>query len=161
MADRATVKALDEAGYTRYQERTATMLGDLTEHLQERWGGDPRRLRDDAGRDPGAKRARLKEFKGVGDVGVDIFLREVQVAWDEHRPFADRRAFDAAGRLGLPKVRGSWPGLRPRPSSPAWWPRSCAPSLPTTTMPSAPRPEPQAGCGRALEAGRRAPYRRT
>ena len=97
------VKALNEAGYARYQERTATMLGDLTEHLLSRWNGDLRRLRDEAGRDPKAERRLLKEFKGVGDVGVDIFFREVQVAWDELFPFADRRALDAAGRLKLPK----------------------------------------------------------
>jgi endonuclease III len=97
------VEALNEAGYTRYQERTATMLGDLAEHLLERWNGDLRVLREDSGRDPGEERTRLKEFKGIGDVGVDIFFRDLQVAWDELFPFADRRALDAAGRLGLPK----------------------------------------------------------
>jgi hypothetical protein len=97
------VTALNEAGYARYQERTATMLGDLTEHLLERYGGDLRRLRDDAERDPAAERRLLKEFKGLGDVGVDIFFREAQVAWEELFPFADRRALDAAGRLKLPR----------------------------------------------------------
>ena len=97
------VEALNEAGYARYQERTATMLGDLAEHLNARWKGDLRRLRDEADRDPAAERKLLKEFKGIGDVGVDIFFREVQVAWDELVPFADRRARDAAGRLKLPK----------------------------------------------------------
>jgi len=100
------VKALNEAGYTRYQERTATMLGDLTEHLLDRYGGDLRKRRDAAGRDPKAERRLLKEFKGLGDVGVDIFFREAQVAWDELFPFADRRALDAAGRLKLPKDAG-------------------------------------------------------
>jgi hypothetical protein len=97
------VEALNAAGYTRYQERTATILGDLTEHLLERWRGDLRRLRDEAGRDPKAERELLREFKGVGDVGVDIFFREAQVAWEELYPFADRRALDAAARLKLPK----------------------------------------------------------
>src|SRR5918992_2755128 len=100
------VRALNDAGYTRYQERTATMLGDLTEHLLDRYGGDLRKLRDEAERDPKAERRLLKEFKGLGDVGVDIFFREAQVAWDELRPFADRRALEAAGRLKLPKDAG-------------------------------------------------------
>ena len=100
------VEALNDAGYTRYQERTATMLGDLTEHLLERHHGDLRRLRDEAERDPKVERRLLKEFKGLGDVGVDIFFREVQVSWEELRPFADRRALDAAGRLELPKDPG-------------------------------------------------------
>jgi hypothetical protein len=97
------VKALNEAGYTRYQERTATMLGDLTDLLLERYGGDLRKLRDEAEHDPKRERKLLKEFKGLGDVGVDIFFREIQIAWDELFPFADRRALDAAGRLKLPK----------------------------------------------------------
>jgi hypothetical protein len=95
------VDALNDAGYTRYQERTATMLGDLAEHLLERWNGDLRGLRDEAERDPSRERKLLKEAKGLGDVGVDIFFREVQVAWDELAPFADRRALDAARRLRL------------------------------------------------------------
>jgi hypothetical protein len=95
------VDALNDAGYTRYQERTATMLGELSGHLLERWGGDLRKLRDEAERDPESERRLLKEAKGLGDVGVDIFFREVQVAWDELVPFADRRALDAARRLKL------------------------------------------------------------
>jgi hypothetical protein len=97
------VTALNDAGYTRYQERTATMLGDLTEHLLARYGGDLRKLREEGERNPKAERRLLKQFKGLGDVGVDIFFREVQVAWEELVPFADRRALDAAGRLKLPK----------------------------------------------------------
>ena len=33
--------------------------------------------------------------------GADIFCREAQIAWDELFPFADQRALEAAGRLGL------------------------------------------------------------
>jgi hypothetical protein len=95
------VKALNDAGYTRYQERTATMLGDMTQTLLERWDGDLRKLREEAERDPKRERTLLKKLKGLGDVGVDIFFREAQVAWDELDPFADRRARDAAKRLGL------------------------------------------------------------
>ena len=95
------VRALNDAGYTRYQERTATQLGDMAETLLERWDGDLRKLREEAERDPAKERALLKELKGLGDVGVDIFFREVQVAWDELQPFGDRRAREAAKRLGL------------------------------------------------------------
>jgi hypothetical protein len=95
------VEALNDAGYTRYQERTSTMLGELSEQLLERWGGDLRKLREEAERDPKRERKLLKQAKGLGDVGVDIFFREVQGAWDELMPFADRRALDAARRLKL------------------------------------------------------------
>ena len=69
--------------------------------LLARHDGDLRRLREEAGREPEEERRLLKRFKGVGDVGVDIFLREVQAAWDEVAPFADRRALHAARKLEL------------------------------------------------------------
>ena len=96
-------KVLNEAGYARYDERTATMLGDTADLILDDYGGDLRRLREAAGRDVAAERRLLKRFKGMGDVGADVFLREAQAVWDEARPFFDRRALDAAGRLGLPK----------------------------------------------------------
>ncbi len=96
------VEAMNNAGYTRYQERTATMLGEMSERLLERWGGDLRKLREEAERDPQAERRLLKEAKGLGDVGVDIFFRETQVSWEELLPFADERSLEAARRLDLP-----------------------------------------------------------
>lgn len=95
------VKTLNESGYARFDERTATMLGDTCEVLLDRYRGDLRRLRDEAEREPKRERSLLKELKGIGDVGVDIFFRETQAAWEELRPFADRRALDAAKRLDL------------------------------------------------------------
>jgi hypothetical protein len=96
------VLVLDRNGYARYDERTSTMLGQDSELLLERYGGDLRKLRDEAVRDPGKERALLRQLKGLGNVGVDIFFREVQVAWDELYPFADERALGEARRLGLP-----------------------------------------------------------
>jgi hypothetical protein len=96
------VAALDAVGYVRYDERTATQLGAAASLALDRYGGDLRRLRESAGRDPERERALLLEFDGIGPVGADIFFREVQVAWPELRPFIDRRALAAAARLGLP-----------------------------------------------------------
>jgi hypothetical protein len=107
------VEALNAAGYTHYQERTSTMLGETAETLLEDYSGDLRRLREEAERDAGRERELLKRFNGVGDVGVDIFFREVQVAWEEVAPFADRRARRGRalgarqGRAGAPPVRRS------------------------------------------------------
>lgn len=95
------VDALNSAGYTRYQERTSTMLGDTAERLLESYAGDLRNLREEAAREPAKERRLLKGFKGMGDVGADILFRELQVAWEELRPFADQRALDAAKRLDL------------------------------------------------------------
>jgi endonuclease III len=98
---RERTTTLNQSGYARYDERTSTMLGDTAQLALERYGGDLRRLRDDAGRDASRERELLKQFKGIGDVGADIFLREVQAVWDEVYPFADERALSAARELGL------------------------------------------------------------
>jgi hypothetical protein len=100
-------RVLNRSGYARYDERTSTMLGQTADLLIDRWGGDLRRLRAEADREPRRERALLKECPGIGDVGVDIFFREVQVAWDELFPFADERALGAAKRLGLGATAGA------------------------------------------------------
>lgn len=96
------VRILNDAGYARFDEKTSTMLGEASNLLIEYYGGDLRRLRNQAEREPAEERRLLKEIKGIGDVGVDIFFRDVQAAWPELRPFADRKSLDGARRLGLP-----------------------------------------------------------
>ncbi|MDQ0947980.1 hypothetical protein QFZ24_001903 [Streptomyces phaeochromogenes] len=96
------VDALGSGGYRRYDERTATQLGDGAELLTERWGGDPRGMRDAADGDLDELRGLLREIPGLGPAGVDIFLREVQLVWPEAAPYLDAKALDGAGRLGLP-----------------------------------------------------------
>lgn len=98
----ARVRVLNDAGYARFDEKTATMLGEASNLLIDRYGGDLRRLRREAGRQPEEERSLLKQVKGIGDVGVDIFFREAQAAWHELQPFADQKALEGAGRLGLP-----------------------------------------------------------
>jgi hypothetical protein len=92
---------LNRHGYARYDERTASMPGDACELLLDRYRGDLRRLRAEAGQDPQRERQLLKVVKGLGEVGVDIFFREAQVAWEELFPFLDRRAAQAVRQLGL------------------------------------------------------------
>ncbi|WP_217253565.1 endonuclease [Streptomyces sp. AC602_WCS936] len=97
------VDALGRGGYRRYDERTATQLGEAAELLTERWGGDLRRLREEADGEVPEVRRLLQEFPGVGPTGADIFLREVQRVWPEAAPYLDRKALQGAERLGLPK----------------------------------------------------------
>ncbi|AOW90179.1 endonuclease [Streptomyces olivaceus] len=97
------VDALGRGGYRRYDERTATQLGEEAELLSDRWGGDLRRLREEAGGEVPEVRRLLQEFNGVGPTGADIFLREAQLVWPEAAPFVDRKALRGAERLGLPK----------------------------------------------------------
>jgi hypothetical protein len=99
----ARTRVLNRAGYARYDERTSRMLGETSDLLLERYAGDLRKLRDAAQHDIAKERRLLKECKGIGDVGVDIFFREVQESWTELWPFADKRALHEAERLGLGK----------------------------------------------------------
>jgi len=98
-ADRA--RTLTQAGYARYDEKTATLLGKTAQFLLGSHHGDLRRVRTRAERRPSQERLLLKACKGLGDVGVDIFFREMQAIWPELYPFADKKALQAADRLGL------------------------------------------------------------
>lgn len=107
------VDALGRGHYRRYDERTATMLGDGANLVIDRWRGDLRRLHREAGGDVSALRSGLKAVPGIGDVGVDIFLREAQAVWPDLRPFADARALRGAEAAGLPPDAGRLARLVP------------------------------------------------
>ncbi|MER6272823.1 endonuclease [Streptomyces sp900105755] len=97
------VDALGKGHYRRYDERTATQLGEVADRLLERYGGDLRRLREAAGGDVGECKRLLRELPGIGPAGADIFLREAQGVWPEAAPYFDAKALEGAARLGLPK----------------------------------------------------------
>lgn len=96
------IDAMGQAHYRRYDESSATMLVELAEAVQTDYGGDLRLLAERSGRDIAAAAEALKSFKGIGDVGASIFLREVQDVWPWARSTFDDRALDAARDLGLP-----------------------------------------------------------
>jgi endonuclease III len=105
------VNALGRRHYRRYDERTATMLGDAAQLALDRWHGDLRRLRAEAAGDPKRISALLTEFPGIGPVGADIFLREVQAVWPDVAPHLGKRAAEGASKLGLPTSERSLAGL--------------------------------------------------
>ncbi|HEX2134101.1 MAG TPA: endonuclease [Actinophytocola sp.] len=90
------VDALGRGHYVRYDESTATALGDGAELLLDSYGGDVRKWRGDE------LRKRLRETPKLGPVGVDIFCREAQAVWPELRPHLDRKTLDGAKKIGLP-----------------------------------------------------------
>ena len=96
------VDALGRGGYRLYDERTATQLGDGATLATERYGGDLRKLRDEADGDTATIRRLLQEFPGLGPAGADIFLREAQAVWPGTAPYLDDKALQGARALELP-----------------------------------------------------------
>jgi hypothetical protein len=113
------VDVLDRGGYARYDERTATVLGDGADLLSRRWHGDLRRLREQAGGDPGMTEALLAGFPGLGGAGAGIFLREAQAVWPVVAPYVDAPMKSGARRVGLPDSRSSLAALMTGSGQPA------------------------------------------
>jgi hypothetical protein len=111
------VDALGRGHYRRYDERTATMLGECADFAIERYRGDLRHLREEASRPRDVSRL-LQEFKGIGPTGAAIFCREVQGAWPELAPFVDEIAAKGARRLGLSPSAGRLASLVPEKDLP-------------------------------------------
>lgn len=107
------VDALGVAHYRRYDERTATQLGEAAQMVLERYGGDLRKLRG-----AHATTARLQEIPGIGPVGAEIFLREVQAVWPEYAPHIDVKVRQGAERVGLPRSPEALAGLVAREDVP-------------------------------------------
>jgi hypothetical protein len=54
---------------------------------------------------------RLLEFKGVGPIGLNIFLRELRGIWQKAKPKPSRMAVTVAQRIRLEKVEPYESGL--------------------------------------------------
>ncbi|MFJ7327672.1 endonuclease [Streptomyces cyaneofuscatus] len=100
------VDALGEGHYRRYDERTATQLGEGAQLVLDAWQGDLRRLREEADGDRDRLMAGLRRVPGIGPAGADIFVREVQSLWPETGPWLGAKALRGAERLGLPTSPG-------------------------------------------------------
>jgi hypothetical protein len=95
------VDALGRGHYRRYDESTSTLLAKSAQHCLDRWRGDLRRMRAEAGGDRQRLQALLTEFPGIGPTGGDIFIREVQAIWPEYRPSVDAKVVAGARALHL------------------------------------------------------------
>jgi endonuclease III len=93
------VEVLDSGGYTRYDFSTATKLLGIAKKLKEKYGSLERLHAESSS--PSDLEKRLQEFKGVGPVGVNIFLRELRGIWDKAKPTPSPIAALTAQRIGL------------------------------------------------------------
>lgn len=80
------VELLDEGGYTRYDFSTADKLLLVFGNLQKFYNGNLNKLHGLAA-DSKDLEIRLKDLgKGIGDVTVSIFLRDMRTIWKKANP---------------------------------------------------------------------------
>jgi len=97
------VKILDEGGYTRYDFKTADKLLEVARNLTEKYSGSLCLIHSESS-DAHDFENRLKNLgKGVGDVTVSIFLRELRAVWEKAEPNPTALVVLAAQELGIVK----------------------------------------------------------
>ena len=99
------VDVLDAGGYVRYDFKTATKLLEVMRALVDRYGGKLSNLHR-AAKDARDLEARLKRLgRGIGEVTVQIFLRELRDIWPKAQPPVSPLAVLASDHLRLWDMR--------------------------------------------------------
>lgn len=93
------VGVLDSGGYTRYDFRTATKLLEMSRNIIA--AGSLRDLHDQAGSFDELVSSLKNLAKGIGDVTVGIFMREMVGVWPRARPYPTPIAVQAARMLRI------------------------------------------------------------
>lgn len=95
------VKILDEGSYTRYDFKTADKLLEVMQNFVEKYNGSLSKLHEEAS-DTRDLENRLKSLgKGIGDVTVNIFLRELRGFWRKAAPPPTSLVIAAAKNMGV------------------------------------------------------------
>jgi endonuclease III len=97
------VKILDEGGYTRYDFKTADKLLEVMKNLMEKYGGSLNALHEKASGTRDLEEKLKALGKGIGNVTVSIFLRELRHVWDKAKPKPTSLVILAAKNLELIK----------------------------------------------------------
>jgi len=95
------VQILDEGSYTRYDFKTADKLLAIMNNLIKKYKGSLNLLHEHAS-DSLDLEKRLKDLgKGVGEITVSIFLRELRELWKKANPKPTPLVVLAAKNLGI------------------------------------------------------------
>jgi endonuclease III len=95
------VSILDAGGYVRYDFSSATRLLAISEALIRSYGSDLNALHELARDSTDLERLVKGLGAGIGDVMVNIFLRELRTVWPKARPILSPLALLASGHLEL------------------------------------------------------------
>lgn len=95
------VRILDEGSYTRYDFKTADKLLEVMRALMEKYGGKLTNIHRKAGSPQELETALKSLGRGVGEVTVSIFLRELRGVWSKAKPNPTSLVVLAAKNLGI------------------------------------------------------------
>lgn len=95
------VRILDEGSYTRYDFKTADKLLEVMKNLTEKYDGSLTLLYDETSDKQDLERQLKKLGKGIGDVTVSIFLRELRDVWKKADPNPTILVIMAAEKLKI------------------------------------------------------------
>lgn len=102
------VRSLDAGGYVRYDFKTADKLLEVMRNLLDKYNGDLNILHGQSS-NPRDLEKRLKGLgKGIGDVTVGIFLREMRGEWKKADPKPSPLVRLAARNLGIKDLKATW-----------------------------------------------------
>jgi endonuclease III len=93
------VEVLDSGGYVRYDFSTASNLLGIMKELKEKYGNLENLHRQSI--NPADLEKKLQEFRGIGPVGVNIFLRELRGTWGKAKPKPSRMAVETAQKISV------------------------------------------------------------
>jgi endonuclease III len=101
------VKILDEGSYTRYDFKTADKLLEVMQNLTQRYGGSLTPLYNKASNEQDLEK-RVKDLgKGIGDVTVSVFLRELRDVWEKANPNLTSLVILAAKKVGIAREKAA------------------------------------------------------
>lgn len=95
------VRILDEGSYTRYDFKTADKLLEVMRNLVEKYDGKLTNIYEKAGNSQELENSLKSLGKGIGDITVSIFLRELRGVWDKAKPNPTSLVVLAAKNLGI------------------------------------------------------------
>jgi len=95
------VRILDDGGYARYDFSTATKLLEIMADLTKYYDGNLNKLYQKARNEEELENLLKSLGKGIGDVTVNIFLRELRSVWEMANPIPSELVILAARNLGF------------------------------------------------------------
>jgi len=95
------VEILDRGGYVRYDFKTATKLLDVSRVLIHGYRGDLNILHSMAEDSKDLEERLVALGKGIGDLTVNIFLRELRGIWHKADPLPSELVIMAARNIGI------------------------------------------------------------